>query len=284
MDSGAHMTDAAADSMLAFCATLLREDFHRQAPVLEGEFPLDGSRLQGMRPPITATPTFAIRKKALKVFALDEYVSGGIMTLAQVDVVIEAVRQHKNFLIVGGTGSGKTTLANAIINCMASEFPDERIVTIEDARELQLSTRNRVELRTSPTTTMSDLLRSTMRLRPDRILVGEVRGAEAYALRKAWNSGHPGGLATIHADSALLGLSKLRNYLYEAEETRGFPAQLLGEEIADMVDVLVFIEKVKGSRGRVVKEISRVRGYHSGAFVLEPMLHQPSKEPVHEPA
>lgn len=220
----------------------------KQSPILEGELPVDGSRFEGLIPPLVAHPTFTIRKKALMVFTLDDYVEQGIMTAEQREQVHQSAKDKHNILVVGGTGSGKTTLTNAIIAEMVDVTPNDRLVIMEDTAEIQCSAENAVILRTSIDVGMQQLLKATMRLRPDRIIVGEVRSAEALALLKAWNTGHPGGIATIHANSASGGLVRLEQLIAES----GIQADMKAL-ISEAVDMIIFIEKQGG--GRKISEI-----------------------------
>ena len=222
----------------------------KQSPILEGELPLDGSRFEGLIPPVVARPTFTIRKKALLIYTLDDYVQQGIMIAKQKAQIQEAITSRRNILVVGGTGSGKTTLTNAIIAEMVALTPEDRLVIMEDTAEIQCKADNAVILRTSIDISMQQLLRATMRLRPDRIIVGEVRGAEALALLKSWNTGHPGGIATLHANSADSGLVRLEQLIAES----GIQADMKAL-IDEAVDLVIFIEKQGGKR--VIKEIKK---------------------------
>ena len=288
------MSASRAESILSTCASMLGTALTRENPILEGEFPLDSSRLQGLIPPISSTAVFAIRKKALKVFTLADYIERGILAqhtvqprdflsltantpkdsadywlnLSFSERLEWAIREKMNILVVGGTGSGKTTLANALLHSLSEQCPDDRIVAIEDTMELQVRVENAVLLRASEHVPMSRLLRATMRLRPDRIIVGEVRGGEAYTLLKSWNSGHPGGLATIHANSAEEGLDKLSQYIFEAPDARNFSNDMVGRMIASTVNVVVFIERISGTAGRKVTQVVRVQGFNEGRFVF----------------
>ena len=256
------MSAVNAEAAMGTIADALHTTVTREHPILEGELPLDGSRFEGLLPPVVGKPTFTIRKKASQVFTLADYVQSGVMTLPQKEVIEDAVAARKNILVVGGTGSGKTTLTNAVIEAMTRLAPQDRLVIIEDTAEIQCPAENAVILRASVDVSMQQLLRATMRLRPDRILVGEVRGGEALALLKAWNTGHPGGAATVHANSAAAGLVRMEQLVAESGLVSGLPVL-----IAEAVDVVVFIQKVKGlAAGRKIAEILSVEGYEDGAY------------------
>lgn len=250
-------------SIINSVAALLGAVVTPDQPILECELPLDGSRFEALIPPLVAQPVFTIRKKALLVFTLDDYVAKGIMTKCQKESIEYAVQSRENILVSGGTGTGKTTLANAILHSVSMLDPDHRIVVIEDTLELQCAAPNTVFLRTSESTDMTRLLRATMRLRPDRIVVGEVRDAAALALLKAWNTGHPGGVGTVHANSAEAALVRIGQLIQEA----GVPAQ--PELIAEAVNVVVSIKRT--STGRIVDEIVRVKGFENGRFTIKQM-------------
>lgn len=228
------------------------------APVLSAEFPGTGNRFQGLLPPVVTAPTFTIRKKALMVFTLENYVENGIMTEEQRVSIVQAVHSRKNILIVGGTGSGKTTLANAVLHEIAGT--NDRIVILEDTLELQCTAPDTVFLRSREHVSMNELLKATMRLRPDRIVVGEVRGPEALTLLKAWNTGHPGGCATVHANSARGGLTRLEQLIQEAIPN---PQK---ELIAEAVHLVVYMERYQN--GRRIKEILSVGGFDRD-YILE---------------
>lgn len=259
------MTASQAFSLLSTIATSLGTQVTAICPILEGELPIDGSRFEGLIPPVVARPTFTIRKKASQVFDLFDYVKQNSLTPVQQYHIIQAVKQRKNILVVGGTGSGKTTFTNAIIQQIVYNTPEHRLVIIEDTVEIQCSAKNAVILRSTETVDMQKLLKATMRLRPDRILVGEVRGPEALTLLKSWNTGHPGGVATVHANSAAAGLIRMEQLISEATTA---PLQSL---IAEAVHLVIFIEKTPN--GRKIKEILSVKGFNhqTQQYLLSPI-------------
>ncbi len=237
------MSAAEAERVIRVVASHIGQEVTRDYPVVSAELPGGGERFEGVIPPVTTAPCFAIRKSAARVFTLDDYVTAGVMSPLRRDVLKKAVVDRENILIVGGTGSGKTTLANAILHEVAKT--GDRIVILEDTRELQCAAADQVALRTQAgSVTMANLVKSTLRLRPDRIIVGEVRGPEALDMLKAWNTGHPGGVATIHANSAKDGLFRLEQLIGEVS------ANIPRAFIASAIDLLVFISG-RGDERRV---------------------------------
>jgi len=238
------------ERIIRLVASHIGFDCDRAHPIVSAELPGSGERFEGVLPPVATAPAFAIRKPAGRVIDLETYVADGVLSGADALVLKSAIAERLNIVIAGGTSSGKTTLANAllaeIVQC------DERIVILEDTRELQCAAHDLVALRTSSTVDLQSLVRSTMRLRPDRIIVGEVRGGEALDLLKAWNTGYPGGVATVHANSARSALTRIEQLI--GERTSQIPCQL----IADAVDLVVFIARENGARR--VSEILRVEG------------------------
>ncbi|HEY1145719.1 MAG TPA: P-type conjugative transfer ATPase TrbB [Allosphingosinicella sp.] len=238
-DTRERLDSAQVERIIRLVASHARTEVHGAAPVVSAELPphgdgLAGERFEGLLPPVAPGPCFAIRKPAQRIYTLADYVSDGIMTAEVARRLSLAVVERRNILVAGGTSSGKTTLANALLAELAPR--DERVILIEDTRELQCAAPDTVALRTRPgVVTMADLVRSTLRLRPDRIIVGEVRGPEALDMLKAWNTGHPGGIATVHANSARAALYRLEQLIQEAVVT--VPRRL----IADAIDLVVFI-------------------------------------------
>jgi len=229
-------------------------------PSIAAELPKSGERFQGIIPPLSKTPVFAIRKKAIRVFTLDDLLGQGVITKEICDYLKEAVAQRLNILVVGGTDSGKTTFANALLQ--AIEGSNHRIVILEDTQELQCNASDVEYLRTKDkVANLRDLVRMTMRLSPDRIVIGEVRGAEALDLLKAWNTGHGGGVSTVHASSARQGLSRIEQLVSEAGVT---PSR---EMISEAVNVLIYMEKA-GTK-RIVKEVLTVEGIVKGDYLLK---------------
>jgi type IV secretion system protein VirB11 len=276
------MTAEAALSALSTIAAWRGTILNHANPILETELPIDGSRFEGIISPVVRSPIFAIRLRPRKIFSLADYQHSGIITAkddplnrlrkrddfaASVrgsEIIRAAVTARKNILVVGATGSGKTTLVNAILHAFAMLAPVDRVISIEDTTELQCPVSNYVDLRAVGSVTMLDCLRACMRLKPDRIVVGEVRGAEAHTLLKAWNTGHQGGAATIHANDAVSGLIRLESLVAEATSA---PQQTL---IAEAVDLVVFVDGEAGIRaGRKVREVLLVHGYSNGSYQVE---------------
>lgn len=266
------------------------------APIVESVLPPWGCRFTGVSAPIVAQPIFTLRLPLAMVRSLDDYrrdgiirpidqlveqrkvVTGTVSFDHPVNAIQQAVASRKNILVVGGGGSGKTTLSNAILHQMVSSCPGERIILLQDIPELSIpGEANGVALCTAGAWQMSELLRVTMRLRVDRIIVGEVRGAEAYALLKSWNSGHPGGVATIHANSAQDGMQKLMSYCYESPDVMNIPASTLGWLLVSAIDLVLFIERTNGGpsgSGRMVTQICEVIGWMDGRFNMRSLRMQ----------
>ncbi|MFT6671742.1 MAG: type IV secretion system protein VirB11 [Afipia broomeae] len=250
-DTGERLSAADGERIVRLVAHHVGAEVHAGAPRVSAELPETGERFEGLLPPVVAAPAFAIRKPAVAVFTLQDYVASAIMSADQAEVLRRAVADRRNILVAGGTSTGKTTLTNALLAEVSKT--SDRVVLIEDTRELQCAAPNLVAMRTKDgVATLSELVRSSLRLRPDRIPIGEVRGSEALDLLKAWGTGHPGGIGTIHAGTALGALRRLEQLIQEAVVT--VPRALIAETI-DLVAVL----SGRGSSRRLV-ELARIEG------------------------
>lgn len=250
-DTGERLSAADGERIVRLVAHHVGAEVHPRSPRVSAELTESGERFEGLLPPVVTNPTFAIRKPAVAVFTLDDYVAAGIMTADQTVKLRAAVVSRANILVAGGTSTGKTTLINALLAEVAKTA--DRVVIIEDTRELQCAAVNLVAMRTKDgVASLSDLVRSSLRLRPDRIPIGEVRGPEALDLLKAWGTGHPGGIATIHAGSGIGALRRLEQLIQEAVVT--VPRALIAETI-DLVAIL----SGRGDSRRLV-ELARVEG------------------------
>lgn len=275
IDTGVVIEASQIERIVRLVASHARAEVHAGRPIISAELPAHfdgraGERFEGVLPPVSTGPCFSIRKPAQRLYTLDNYTADGIMSHAVADVLRAAVTQRSNILIAGGTSSGKTTLANALLAEMSSA--EARVILIEDTRELQSPVPDTVALRTRPgSVSMTDLVRSTLHLRPDRIIIGEVRGPEALDMLKAWNTGHPGGIATVHANSPEAALFRIEQLVQEAVVT--VPRRL----IAEAIDLVVFI----AGRGthRSVDAISRVVGVDpdTGTYALTPFDLPPNQ-------
>ena len=244
-----HTLDASdRERVIRLVASGVGEAANRTSPIVSAELPGSGERFEGLLPPVSTAPCFSIRKPATTPFELSDYVDQGTLSPALCAALRESVANRANILIAGGTSSGKTTFTNALLAEPA--FQEDRIVILEDTRELCCAAPNRVQLRTHRgSASLQQLVRSTLRLRPDRIIVGEVRGAEALDLLKAWNTGHPGGITTLHANSAYGALFDL---------------------IAEAIDVVVFMSRTGGQRR--IEEALRVSGFDGDSYQTEPLV------------
>ncbi len=275
VDSGIVMSVEQVERIIRLVASYARAEIHSDAPIISAELPPHaegraGERFEGVLPPVATGPCFAIRKPAERLYRLVDYVADGLMSPDAARILSLGVVERRNIVVAGGTSSGKTTLANALLAEMAGL--DERVILIEDTRELQSPAADTVALRTrragansAAGVSMADLLRSTLRLRPDRIIIGEVRGPEALDMLKAWNTGHPGGIATVHANSAPAALTRIEQLVQEAVVT--VPRRL----VAEAVDLIVFISG-RGLQRRIAS-IARLTGVDpDGEYALVDIL------------
>lgn len=256
---------SAADREIAI--RLLAHEAHETVgpdrPTLATILPSSAARIQAVLPPLAEAPILAIRKRPARVYGLEDYSADGIATESQIACLQRAVVTKRNIVVAGGTGSGKTTLLNALLAEPA--FLAARVLILEDTAELQCESANAVQLltkRTDPQISMRDLVQMTLRLRPDRIVVGEVRDGAALEVLKAWNTGHPGGLLSLHANSAVDALARLEDLAMEAAAHA--PKRL----IAHAVDVIVFIARTE--TGRRITEIVEVTAGPDDGYRVQP--------------
>lgn len=268
LDSGTtetaeRLSPTQAERIIRLVAHHVGVEVHRGSPRVSAELPGNGERFEGLLPPVVMEPVFSIRRPASLPLTLENYVAAGTMTATAAAYLAQAVQTRNNILVAGGTSTGKTTLTNALL-AVASAGSD-RIILIEDTRELRCDAANVIALRTAPGVTMTDLVRSSLRLRPDRIPVGEVRGPEALDLLKAWGTGHPGGIGTIHAGTATAALHRLEQLILEA--IAHVPRPLIAETI-NVIAVLTG----RGAERRL-SELVRVEGLATdGGYRLLPIL------------
>ncbi|ONG41447.1 P-type conjugative transfer ATPase TrbB [Alkanindiges hydrocarboniclasticus] len=261
---GVELPEADGERIIRLVAAHVGAEVHRGQPLLTAELPETGERFEGILPPAAPGPAFALRKRAVSIIGLDRYVADGILSAGQAEFLRHAVRERHNILIAGGTSTGKTTLANALLAEIAAT--GDRVLVLEDTIELQCAARDHVPLRTrTGVVSMQELVRATMRLRPDRVIVGE-----ALDLVKVWGTGHPGGIATIHAGSALGALLRLEQLILEVAVN---PPRAL---IAEAVNVVIHI--AGRGRKRHVETISLVVGFDGSGYRLADALETPLPE------
>ena len=250
-----------SENILKLVAAFKNQVANEEHPEVSTELPFENARFQGWLPPVVSQACFSIRRRAVAVFTLEEYVAQGALNSKQADYLKKAVNQRKNIVIVGGTGSGKTTFANALLSEL--EGTAERVLVIEDLPELQVKVKDLVTMTTTLHISMRDLVKGSLRMRPDRIIIGEVRDGSALDLLKAWNTGHPGGICTIHANSVESAPYRFEDLIQEAVVT--VPRTL----ILQAIDLILFIERDKSGKRRI-KEIVELKGYEKDAYVLTP--------------
>ncbi|MGD9153312.1 MAG: P-type conjugative transfer ATPase TrbB [Gammaproteobacteria bacterium] len=230
-------------NMIKLVATHRQMIANQDHPEVACELPESGARFQGWLPPVVDQPSFTMRKKAIRIFTLDDYVNAKSLTAKQAETIKQAIKNRKNILIAGSTASGKTTFANALLNELKNS--NERIIVLEDLPELQVNVDDCIKLRTSNTVSMHDLVKGSLRMRPDRIIVGEVRDGAALELLKAWNTGHPGGICTIHSNSLKSTLSRIEDLVQEAVTI--VPTRLIKEAI----NYIVYMHRCKNNQYKV---------------------------------
>lgn len=266
-DTGHRLEPPETERIIRIVASQCLAKVRSGTPIVSAELPPHGAnageRFEGLLPPVSTAPCFAIRKPAGQVHTLADYVNDGLMRPEIARTLSLAVVEKRNILVAGGASSGKTMLATALLTELTGS--EERVILIEDTRELQCPAADCIALRTRPgLVNMADLLRSSLRLRPDRLIVGEVRGAETLDMLKAWNTGQPGGIATVHAHSLHAALHRIEQLVQERVPV--LPRSL----IAEAIDLVVFIDG-QGTDRRIdaLAELAGVTA--KGEYILEPI-------------
>ncbi|ANR70405.1 conjugal transfer protein TrbB [Selenomonas sp. oral taxon 126] len=261
-----YLTPGKAQAIIELAAGQAGKVVNEDIPSISVEIQGYGARFQGEIPPIVRNPQFNIRKKAVKIFTFQEYVETGFMSEKYKHFLEDSIQARKNILVAGGTGTGKTTFLNAILAAIAAISPYHRLISLEDLPELQCPAEDYSPMFTKQDTgdskiryNMTRLLADCMRRSPDRIIVGEVRDGAAYTMLKAWNTGHPGGACTVHADDAEKGLTRIKS-LAQEDSTAGDVKELIGEAI-DVVVVIQHVELPDGRKSRIVSDIIEVESY-----------------------
>ena len=263
-DAGFSLPPTQIEAIIGTVAAAIGTVADRYHPIIEGELHFNRIRFEGLMPPIVEAPSIALRKPAQVLYTLADYVRDGIIKASWATVLSDAIANKQSVAIAGVTGSGKTTLAAALLNEMVERAdPADRYVVLEDAREIQCRAENVLFLRSNDQVDLTRLVRAAMRLFPTRIIVGETRGAEALALLKAWLT-HLGGVTSVHATTVKAALSRLNAFVQEA----GVPAQ--PELIAETINFIVLIEGI--GKERRVTDLVRVEGYSpTEGFKLSPV-------------
>ncbi|MFJ6024263.1 P-type conjugative transfer ATPase TrbB [Brevundimonas sp. NPDC092305] len=260
-DTGTILSAEARERSVRLIADYMGESVARETPCLAGVLPSTGERFQGLMPPLVAQAAFSIRKRPAVIWTLDDYVRDGVMTPGQAEALRLAGTERRNILISGGTGSGKTTLANAVLADTA--YARDRVFLIEDTSELQCSAWDVVAVltRREPALGVADLVRSALRMRPDRIVVGEMRdGAAALETLKSWNTGHPGGLSTIHANSGADVPRRLEDLILEVSPVP--PRRMIAQAVERIVHI------TRTAEGRRVEGVSAILGLEGDRYTL----------------
>jgi type IV secretion system protein VirB11 len=277
IDAGFAIGAERLEMFLNAAATAVSTPLTAQAPALQAELPLErfgGARLQGFIPPATPGATIVIRKRPTRAFPLDEYVTRGIMPDTWRRALGEAIDARWTIVVAGGTGTGKSTLLGALLHEIAARCPGERVAVLEDTVELRCPVPDHLPLRTTPALSLAALVKATLRTSPTRIVIGEVRDASALDFLDAAVTGHPGGLCTVHASSALGALHRLDRLAQRANVP---PQPALVAEAVDLVVVLA------GHHARRrVSDLVRVTGLDSarGRYLLHRCTERGTWEPV----
>jgi len=261
------LSDEATEAFIAVVASMQRAVVNHNAPRLKGRLPLDGSRFQFWLPPLSVAPSFSIRRHSSVVFPLTDYEARGIMAAAQRREIERAIDGRLNIIVSGGTLSGKTTLLNACLLYRAETAPHLRQFVLEDTPELRVKSPNFVSLCTDEDAgvTMRTLVQDALRGRPDCIIVGESRSGDAMLeTLKSWNTGHDGGMSTVHANSTEQTLTRIEDLLLEVSPTP------LCRLIADAINLIVHIQHdSRLPAGRRITEVLAIKGWRDGEYQAE---------------
>ncbi len=250
-------------NLIGTVADLKGKVINAASPILETELPIYGCRFEALVPDVVRAPVFSMRKHVNKIYTLADYQAQQVLTAKQAEMIQRAIHNRWSILIAGGPGTGKTTLANAILNEMVLiGSPNQRFVIIEDTQELICTAQNTVTLKTNLYADFQSLLKATLRLRPDKICLGECRGAETLILLKAWNTGTPGGLATIHANSAKAALTRVEEMIAEAQIVA------MPQFIAEAIQVIISL-RFDSVSGRKIEQIVKLKGLQHGQYQWE---------------
>jgi type IV secretion system protein VirB11 len=257
---------AQSENIIKLVASYKNQVVHQDSPLIATDIAFLGARFQGWLPPIVKQPCFAIRKRATHIFTLENYVHQKALTQEMAEFLKTAVLNHKNILIAGGTASGKTTFANALLDVLRDS--NDRIIVLEDLPELQIACQDLVMLATTDTISMRDLVKGTLRMRPDRIIMGEVRDGAALELLKSWNTGHPGGVCTLHANSLESTPYRIEDLIREVVQS--IPHNL----ILQAIDLIIFIERQKNGQ-RKISGIGELSGFHNHQYQVKKLFSNP---------
>jgi len=261
------MSPDAAERIIRLLASNINVEVNEKNPSLSAKLPIWGVRVQASVRPIVEAPTFALRKPTPIVYPISDYISSGIMAASDAEYLTSSIKQKRNILVGGGTGSGKTALVNSLLAVVSGT--KDRLYIVEDTPELRCDADNKIQILTNSSYDCRHAVMDALRYRPDRIIVGEVRDGTALELLKAWNTGHPGGLATIHANDSRSMLDRMCQLIEEAIPKA--PRHL----VADAVNICVYITKDPRHRaGRRISEIAIVCGIDetSGSWILENII------------
>lgn len=261
--TGKVLMEEPAAQIIKLVASWQQEEVGSHNPIVSAVLPIKHARFQGLLSPVVSAPSFSIRKRCSQVFSLDDLLQQGAITSRVKDMLERAIADKKNIIIAGGTSSGKTTFANALLAEL--DNTDDRVLILEDLPELQVMAEDKIQMVTTDTVGMRDLVKNSLRLRPDRIIIGEVRDGAALELLKAWNTGHPGGVCTLHANSIGSIVSRIEDLLLEVVAT--VPQRL----IAEAVDVLVYLAKDKNAK-RCVTGLAQLSLDADNHYQLEDLL------------